>query len=207
MPKQLHHHVRLNHSFRLDLEWWHAFLSKWNGISLLWDSEHPSIQITSDASGKWGCGAFSGSRWFQLEWPESVLSHHITIKKMIPVIVAAAVWGRDWKQSHVRVRSDNSAVVAIINGGYSRDAEVMHPMRCVHFLAARYEFRLSAKHLKGSLNEAADALSRNLFSTFQELHPSADEEPTPIPPILLDILIGSKPDWLSTTWTHLFNSI
>ena len=35
VPKQLHHHVRLNHSFRCDLEWWPAFLTKWNGVSLL----------------------------------------------------------------------------------------------------------------------------------------------------------------------------
>ena len=57
------------------------------------------------------------------------------------------------------MRSDNSAVVAIVNGGYSRDAEVMHLMRCLHFLAARHNCCISAEHIKGVLNEAADALS------------------------------------------------
>ena len=207
VPKQLHHHVRLNHSFRCDLEWWHAFLTKWNGVSLLWDRDQPSSVVTSDASGRWGCGAFWKSQWFQLKWPDSLPDHHITVKELIPVVIAAAIWGRNWESSHIRVRSDNSAVVAIINGGYSRDTEVMHLMRCLHFLSARYDFRLSAEHIKGSLNEAADALSRNFLSTFQTLQPSASKEPTIIPPLLLDILIGSKPDWLSTTWTSLFSSI
>ena len=110
-------------------------------------------------------------------------------------------------KSHVRVRSDNSAVVAIVNGGYSRDPDAMHLMRCLHFLSARYGFRVSAEHIRGSANEAADALSRDSLSAFQALVPSACKNPTPIPPLLLDLLMGSKPDWLSTAWTSLFNSI
>ena len=26
------------------------------------------ITVTSDASGNWGCGAFSGDKWFQVQW-------------------------------------------------------------------------------------------------------------------------------------------
>ena len=29
----------------------------------------PALFVTSDASGGWGCGACSGTGWFQLEWP------------------------------------------------------------------------------------------------------------------------------------------
>ena len=207
VAKQLHHHIRLNHSFRCDLEWWHVFLEKWNGVSLLWDSVQPAAVMTSDASGRWGCGAFWGTQWFQVKWPESVLHLHITVKELIPIVIAAVVWGHAWQKTHVRVRSDNSAVVAIINSGYSRDAEVMHLMRCLHFLAAHHNCRISAEHIRGVLNEAADALSRDSLSTFQALQPAASKTPTPIPSQLLDILIGNKPDWLSTNWTHLFNAI
>jgi len=32
----------------------------------------PSAVVTSDASGTWGCGAFTKSgSWFQLKWPRS----------------------------------------------------------------------------------------------------------------------------------------
>ena len=34
--RKCHHHVHLNTAFRADLEWWHAFLTPWNGVSVLW---------------------------------------------------------------------------------------------------------------------------------------------------------------------------
>ena len=60
-PKELHHHVRPNAAFRSDLQWWASFLEEWNGISMMTQDPHISPQsiITSDASGNWGCGAFS----------------------------------------------------------------------------------------------------------------------------------------------------
>ena len=174
---------------------------------LLWNKEQPSLVVTSDASGRWGCGAFCNTQWFQLKWPESLPNYHITVKELIPVVIATTIRGSKWEQSHVRACSDNSAVVAIINGGYSKDADVMHLMKCLHFLSARRAFRLSAEHIKGSLNEVADALSRDSLSSFQALYPSADREPTSMPPLLLDLLLGSKPDWLSVSWTALFSSI
>lgn len=83
----------------------------------------------------------------------------------------------------------------------------MHLMRCLHFITARFNFRISAEHIQGSLNTAADALSRNSLHIFQELVPTADQSPTPIPSILTDILMVTKPDWLSTDWIALFSSI
>ena len=35
VAKKMHHHVRLNQSFRSDLAWWEVFLVTWNGVSLL----------------------------------------------------------------------------------------------------------------------------------------------------------------------------
>ena len=62
-----HHHVRLSQEFRSDLQWWAAFLPRWNGRSILHLPE-PQHTITADASGSWGCGAVgSHGRWFQLQ--------------------------------------------------------------------------------------------------------------------------------------------
>ena len=49
VSKNLNHHIRLNQAFRADLEWWCTFLTQWNGVSLLWDDEQPSVTLTSDA--------------------------------------------------------------------------------------------------------------------------------------------------------------
>ena len=65
--KQLHYWVRINSEARPDLRWWDAFLERWNGRSIINTlvSRPPAIQLTSDASGSWGCGAIWRCNWFQ----------------------------------------------------------------------------------------------------------------------------------------------
>ena len=81
------HHIRINASFRADLAWWKEFLRVWNGITMMTtlDEQAPGGMVTSDASGRWVCGAFSGSNWFQLQWNTNLLSKSIAIKKRVPV--------------------------------------------------------------------------------------------------------------------------
>ena len=67
------HHIRLNAGVRSDLAWWHEFVVQWNGISLLTvlGEVSPSVVLTSDASGSWGCGAYWSTKWFQFAWASS----------------------------------------------------------------------------------------------------------------------------------------
>ena len=64
------HHIQLNLAARADITWWYLFAEKWNGLSIAWDLKrcNPDIIVHSDASGSWGCEAYSASYWFQLEW-------------------------------------------------------------------------------------------------------------------------------------------
>ena len=120
IPKGLHHRVRLNVGFRSDLMWWNAFLESWNGKSMMSGiiKSHYVATITSEASGTWGCGAFSSrGEWFQLEWPDSWRELHITIQELLPIVLSVALWGGQWHDSTVRCRCDNAAVVAIVNKG------------------------------------------------------------------------------------------
>jgi hypothetical protein len=66
------HFGRLNCEARADLQWWGCLLQYWNGRSFF-NTELPSIHIYSDASGSFGCGAFSPKEdaWFQISWPPS----------------------------------------------------------------------------------------------------------------------------------------
>ena len=57
-------------------------------------------EFASDASGAWGCGAWWRHRWFQLKWDEQAAQLPIVIKEMLPIVIAAAMWGHDW-QGHV----------------------------------------------------------------------------------------------------------
>ena len=60
------HMIRLNAGFRADLEWWHAFVVDWNGVSMIRGGElkqgERMVEIWSDASGSWGYGRRSGCR-------------------------------------------------------------------------------------------------------------------------------------------------
>ena len=78
-----------------------------------------------------------------------------------PITIAAVVRGRGWQGKVVRAWCDNEAVVCIVNQGTSRDPEVMHLVRCLAFIKARFQFELVASHIRHSSNTKADALSRN----------------------------------------------
>ena len=113
----------------------------------------------------------------------------------MPIAVAAAIWGPEWSTRNIEVKCDNAAIVAVLNSGSSRDPELMHLLRCLSFFMAKFQFTVS--HVAGSKNVLADALSRN----------NASRLPTPIPQELVDLLIVTRPDWTSSHWTRLWNSI
>ena len=210
VAKQLHHHIRLTAAFCSDLQWWLTFITKWNGVSMMQANvrKHPEAVITSDASGNWGCGAFSSqSCWFQLQWPQQWADVHITVKELLPIAVACAVWGKKWKGQTIKCICDNAAIVAIINSGRSKDKLTMHILRCLSFFTAHFNVSLFAQHLPGRENVAADALSRNNLPLFLQQVPGAKQDPTLLPQELVQALILQRPDWTSVSWRNLFNSI
>ena len=113
--QQQHHHIRLNTGFRSDMAWWSYFAKNWNGSSLVIPQNATEHTITSDASGAWGCGAWHET---QIPWDESTQSLQIAIKEMIPIIVAACIWGHKWSRSKVIARCDN---MAVLKSRYSKD--------------------------------------------------------------------------------------
>ena len=55
----------------------------------------PEYDMVSDASGSWGFGAVFRRQWFQLEWVGlgTTQGYGIMAKKLLPIVVAAVVWG------------------------------------------------------------------------------------------------------------------
>ena len=60
-------------------------------------------------------------KWTQLKWSPGKLFGDLPImqKEVLPVVIACAVWGRDWEKHQVVVHCDNEAAVAVLNSGYS----------------------------------------------------------------------------------------
>lgn len=200
------HHVRLTAGFKSDLHWWASFLPGWNGRAILPQSE-PSHMVTSDASGSWGCGAVSDAgQFFQVPWPDAWAEVNIAVKEMVPVVIAVALWGQQWAESTLLVKSDNMAVVYALSSGAAKDVQIMHLLRCLHFYTATYQICIQARHIVGIANTAADALSRNKLSVFYQCTPQAAKEPSVVPAHLLDMLIHLRPDWTSPVWRKMFLS-
>ena len=201
-------YLRLNTDFRADLQWWATFICSWNGVSIVTAlCRHPiDAKLVSDASGSWGCGAYFGDRWFSLSWTSCLTwaDMHITVKELLPIVISCAIWGREMAGRHIRSLCDNAAVVAMINKYTSTNPMAMRLLRCLHFICAKYAITLSAEHILGSRNTAADALSRNKLSEFFEEKPAAQKEPSAITVSLMEVLINRQPNWLSADWSRSF---
>ena len=75
-----------------------------------------SIYTYSNASGSYRCGAYHpvSASCFQIQWPDSWHATGITVKELLPIVLAAALWDIHWLGNHFLFHCDNEAVVAVI---------------------------------------------------------------------------------------------
>ena len=128
------HFVRLNLGARADIAWWQCFLESWNGLSFF-PLPSPSVHVYSDASSGFGCGAFvQALGWFSLQWPDSWHGAGISAMELVPVVLAAVLWGKLWSGCHVCFYSDNTGVVGILSRRIARTPTQMHLLGVSPFL-------------------------------------------------------------------------
>ena len=188
-------------------------------VSIYQPMERGSITVTTDNSGTDGLHLF-GRLW------------HMGVWGNMPVPLVPAEVGQNVREvSHINqridtnsdsychlgslyfkgktlhVRSDNVSAVAAINNQTSSVKEMAHLLRCLAFIAARFQLRIIASHVPGHLNTIADALSRNNIANFFSLVPQADKTLSSIPDELIQLLIPKLPDWTSQHWTGLWTAI
>ena len=215
--RQAHHHIRLGISFRSDLAWWVMFMDSWNGVSMM-PAPHTNLSvhhIWTDASGHFGCGAIcplTGS-WLQFPWPHhgaegnvNLKQESITLKELLSIVFACAVWGNQWQRSMIIAHCDNQSAVEIVNSGCSRIPAIMHLMRCLFFIRAHFQISVRAEYVPGAHNTIADAISRNNLCLLFTQVPLSVNKQVVIPRELVSLLAEQQPDWTSPTWTKLFRS-
>ena len=148
-----------------DLEWWHKFLPKYNGVSLIpqthW-SEIDSI-IASDACIS-GCGAVNHLRqeFFHCEFRDMVNIEglHINELELLTLMAAIKLWGATLKGQRFRIHCDNMVAVNVMNNTRSRNRFMQACMREIAYWAAIEQFEVRVEHIEGSENRLPDALSR-----------------------------------------------
>ena len=170
----------ISDEFRKDLLWWSHFLPGYNGVSMMpqEDWSYPDEVVASDAClegcGAWHCGT---QEFFHLQFPGFVREKQLCINSLetLTVVVAAKLWGKNWRGKRIVIHCDNAASVSIINTGRSHSTFLQSCLRELEFVAAKYEFEIRANHIRGVDNRIPDALSRwHMGSQFMEafLEPS-----------------------------------
>ena len=205
--KKLHYYTTLTKAFKSDLHWWHFFVNSWNGISFFKCYSPRTFfdcQITTDASGSWGCGAQFRDHWFQYAWPAEWATVGIMAKELVPIVLGCAVWGPLLVKKDAKLKCDNLGLVDAINKGSSKDDMVMHLLRCLWFFTAFFNIGVTATHIRGVNNSSADMLSRNQAERYLLTNPQASRTPTPLPTPLLLIVSPSKSDWTSPLFQKHF---
>ena len=96
-------------------------------------------------------------------WPEGWMDIPTTVKELVPIVLAAMLWGHLWHGQRVQFVCDNMVVVACITSGSSRDQLVMHLLRSLWLISAHYQFDACAIHIPGQKIVAADRNHLILF--------------------------------------------
>ena len=107
-------------------------------LHVMQKSQQGNTTIYSDASGSWGFVAWCQPRlrWFQGAWPLAWQSTNITAKELLPIVLAAAIWGPQWRGQAVHFcQCDNAAIVHTIASSRSTEPLVMQLLRGLHLFA------------------------------------------------------------------------
>ena len=178
-----HHRRRLNKEARADIEAWEIFIRHFNGISVFLDDDwqtSETITLYTDASGL-GFGGIFGMKWFSESWEQSWDNVHISVKELLPIVVAVHLWGDELRNKKVCFFSDNIAVVHVINKQTAKDPYLMKLLRRLVVQCMKCNILFVSKHVPGLENILSDRLSRLQIAEFKRLAPHMDKYPTVVP--------------------------
>ena len=136
-----------------------------------------------------------------ISWPRSWSTVSISGKQLLPIVVAAAIWGPHLSGSHVCFHCDSDAVVTVIQNRNTNQVLLVQLLRCLFLYASWFQFHFSAVHILGVHNMVADAISRDNVSLLPSLVPQAQQIMVPAP---LVAFLPSPPDWGSSDWSARF---
>ena len=173
--------IRLTREWQLDLQWWLDFLPNWNGVYFFdlpqW-APLADFELSSDISGKLGFGVYNNGAWFCRAWLPIQQPLGMAYKELFPIVLACHIWDQSWANKRIKFWCDNQSVVHILKSGTSKDEKMMHLVRTLFLVPAKFNFRVYAEHLPGKTNKIADSLS--CFNLQELFHLVPDAHPTPV---------------------------
>jgi len=187
---------------RQDLLWWDRFLSVWNGTCAMVDGTEeiiPDVHTTQDASGFGGASVLE-YEFAQVQWEGELryLSQkHINVREMFMIVTTALTFGRRWTGKLVVFHCDNKSDVFAALRGKSKNKDIMHLIRVLHYAAAIFGFTYDIRHIAGVLNVVADRASR------MPVHEFLQECPGPY--VAVQPILPPRHD--SPTWETLMSEL
>ena len=153
--------IKLTTSFYRDIDWFLAFLPKFNGVtymSPLIGPEHDHLYLDACLTGLGGL------------WRDRVYASHLQIMagehlnitqlEMLNIVIALRCWGPRMAHRQITFNCDNKAVVQVVSGGKTKDLYLAQCIRNIWLLTATYDINLSIEHILSKQNIQADTLSR-----------------------------------------------
>jgi len=151
--------VRLSRQALRDLQWWRTLPAS-HLPGPIWRPTTTATLTTDASDSGWGAHLNDGQQTASGTWPAHQHPQHITVKELTAVSLALDQFALHLHGHRVRLKSDNTAVVAIVNSGTSRSPPLMALARHIWQQAANLQARLFATYVSTHDNHLADALSR-----------------------------------------------
>ena len=153
--------IKLSREFFQDLHWFLTFLPSFNGSSKIFKSPIPANNKLFIDACLTGVGGIWGHRVYAAPIPQYQNFHpSITHLEMLNLLIALRLWGSHWAQSSMYIYCDNMAVVQMASSGRTKDLFLGACIRNIWLITATHNIELEIKHIQGSKNILADALSR-----------------------------------------------
>ena len=179
-----YHHV--TPAMRADLDWWHLFLTRWNGMKLLrLIQDRPLLYMWTDASSTRGLGGYildypSQAPSIDGVFASRVPTRHaikddIQFREMLAVKLAVKRWLPRLAGSRIVIHCDNAAVVSGLKKS-TIHGPAMSPLRQLTLLFAVHDIAVVPIWIPTKANELADLLSRFLFEKAAKLYPQLTKE-------------------------------
>ena len=152
------HHMKLSPPAREELEWWVKNIPTASNVI---SHGQPNYTLTTDASHT-GWGAVFQDKTTGGPWSVHESQHHINYLEMLALILGLKTYCNALRQTHIRVRLDNTTTIAVINHmgtSHSDDCNILG--REIWEWCIKRNIWISAAHIPGIANTEADYESRN----------------------------------------------
>ena len=176
---------------RADLRTWHLFLEHIKGNALFPSNivhSSASLHLFTNASNL-GFGGTFDNKWFWGEFSSEWLSHHISVREFLPIVIAFELWGSCLANIPIVIHSDNAAVVHghVINKKNLNRHQTYASDETTNDFVFISEHTLSSRTYTWYCKTAANLLSRLQVQEFMTRFPHMDKEPTQVPQSLINI--------------------